>query len=334
MTEKTKLDQLVEILMPAPDEVFIQPHNVPDPDAISASLGLYYLLNLRGVPKVRIVYDQEIEKANSLKMLELFDVPMIRAADAHTLGTEDWAVLVDAQKGNANITDLPTDEVAVIDHHEYTGNHGYRFEDVRPEIGSCSAIIAEYYFENNIPPPRDIATALLYGIFMDTDKLTRGASALDIDMFYRLYALSDIAKIVELQGNEIAPNDLVLYADAFRGVEIYDELGFLRLICANDSLLGAAGDIVISVSGVNIVIAYAIRENGIKLSVRSTCRRIKANDMVRRLVEGVGVGGGHDHMAGGFIPRENLSETRLIDTFIKHRAIAFYEQNTPDIKRA
>ena len=128
----TKLDQLVEILKNAPDEIFIQPHNVPDPDAIASSLGLYYLLSQRGIKKLAIVYDQEIEKANSLRMLEMFKVPMIPAAAAHTLGTEDWAVLVDAQKGNANITDLPTDEVAAIDHHEYRGNQGYRFEDIRP----------------------------------------------------------------------------------------------------------------------------------------------------------------------------------------------------------
>lgn len=40
----TKLDRLVELLKEAPDEVFIQPHNVPDPDAIAASFGLqqYY----------------------------------------------------------------------------------------------------------------------------------------------------------------------------------------------------------------------------------------------------------------------------------------------------
>ncbi|MDR0473502.1 MAG: hypothetical protein LBH43_07525 [Treponema sp.] len=61
----TKLDLLVEILKDAPDEVFIQPHNVPDPDAIAASLGLYYLLSQRGIQKLAIVYDQEIEKANS-----------------------------------------------------------------------------------------------------------------------------------------------------------------------------------------------------------------------------------------------------------------------------
>ncbi|MDR0389947.1 MAG: DHH family phosphoesterase [Spirochaetaceae bacterium] len=325
MSEKTKLDTLVEILEEAPDEVFIQPHNVPDPDAIAASLGLYGLLISRGLSKTKIVYDLEIEKSNSLKMLELFNVPMIRAADAHTLGTEDWAVLVDAQKGGSNITDLPTDEVAVIDHHEYRGDQGYRFEDIRPEIGSCSAIIAEYYFENNEKMDRDTATALLYGIFMDTDKLTRGANSLDIDMFYKLYNLADISKIAELQGNEISKQDLGLYAEAFRSVETYDELGFLRLNSSNDSLLGAAGDIVVSVSGVNIVVAYAIRDIGIKLSIRSTRPGLKANDLARHLVEGCGKAGGHDHMAGGFIPAENFIKGRSIDTFLRHRALSFYE---------
>ncbi|MDR2471621.1 MAG: DHH family phosphoesterase [Treponema sp.] len=323
----TKLDQLAAILKEAPDEVFIQPHNVPDPDAIASSLGLYYLLSQRGIKKLAIVYDQEIEKANSLRMLELFNVPMIPAASAHTLGTEDWAVLVDAQKGNANITDLPTDEVAAIDHHEYRGNQGYRFQDIRPEAGSCSVIIADWFFENALEPPRVIATALLYGIFMDTDNLTRGASDLDINMFYRLYSLSDIDMIVELKGNEISVQDLELYAEAFKTVEIYDEIGFLRLKSVNDSLLGAAGDIVVSVAGVNIVVAYAVRANGIKLSVRSTCDKVKANDLVRSLVKDCGVGGGHDNMAGGFIPNEKLSAQRLLDTFIKHRAIAFYEES-------
>ena len=323
---KTKLDTLVEILKEAPDEVFIQPHNVPDPDAIASSLGMYYLLSQRGIKKLAIVYDQEIEKANSLKMLELFKVPLVRASDASTLGEEDWAVLVDAQKGNSNLTDLPTVEVAAIDHHEYKGNMGYRFEDIRPNVGSCSAIVAEWFFENNIEPPKVIATALLYGIFMDTDNLTRGASDFDINMFYRLYSLSDINLIVELKGNEISVKDLELYAEAFKTVEIYDEVAFLRLKNVNDSLLGSAGDVVITVAGVHVVVAYAVRESGIKLSVRSTLENLKANNLVRHLVQGYGVGGGHDAMAGGFIPKENLASTRSLDTFIKHRTIEFYEK--------
>jgi nanoRNase/pAp phosphatase (c-di-AMP/oligoRNAs hydrolase) len=325
MNNETKLDKLAALLKNAPDEVFIQPHNVPDPDAIASSMGLQYLLEQKGV-HTQIVYDQEIEKANAFKMIDLFNPTMIPASEAHTLGAEDWSVLVDAQKGNANITDLPTDEVASIDHHEYKENMGYKFEDIRPKVGSCSAIISEYFVENNITIPQNMATSLLYGIFMDTDNLTRGVNALDIDMFYMLYPLSNINLITELKGNEHSVEDLHRFADAFKTLEMYQELGFLKLNSSNDSLLGAAGDIVVCVAGINIVAAYAVRESGVKLSCRSITKKIKANDLVKYLVEGLGVGGGHDHMAGGFIPKQSLPDDRSIDTFLKHRTISFYEK--------
>ena len=135
-----RIDQLVGLLGQAPDEVFIQPHNVPDPDAIASAFGLQKLLEARGIVS-EVVYEDEIEKANSLTMLSSFGIRMRHSADVATLGAEDWTVLVDVQKNNSNYTDLVTDEVACIDHHAYNGPQGYRYEDVRPEIGSCSAII-------------------------------------------------------------------------------------------------------------------------------------------------------------------------------------------------
>jgi len=325
MSTSCKIDELTALLKQAPDEVFLQPHNVPDPDAIASCFGLQRLLAARGVESV-IVYENEIEKANSLKMLNLFGIEMKPAGTVHTLGEEDWAVLVDAQKGTSNLTDLATDEVACIDHHEYQGNKGYRFEDIRPQMGSCSAIVADYHFECGAEPDTKTATALLYGIFMDTDNLTRGVDSLDIDMFYKLYGYCDINIINELKGNQISRKDLDLYADAFKSVEIYDELGFLRLESANDSLLGAAGDMVLTIAGVNIVVAYSLRQNGVKFSTRSIAPKVKANDLIRYILENVGFGGGHDTMAGGFLPLENLMSSRELDTFVKHRAISYYER--------
>ena len=324
---KTRLDKLAELLKDAPDEVFIQPHNVPDPDAIASSFGLQYLLKEKGIDAV-IVYENEIEKANSVKMLELFGIELFLAGDVATLGEEDWTVLVDVQKDNSNVTDLVTDEVAVIDHHEYMGNKGYSFEDVRPDTGACSSIITEYFFENGIEIPNKIATALLYGIFMDTDNLTRGVSELDIDMFYRLYGLSNITLITELKGNQISVSDLADYAKAFSSVEIYGEIGFLYLDNSNDSLLGAASDIVITIAGVNIVVAYSPRPGGIKFSIRSINKRVKANMLVRNILKDVGFGGGHASMAGGFLPLENLEKDKSIHTFVRYRAISCYDETS------
>jgi len=320
----TKLDELAELLRDAPDEVFIQPHNVPDPDAIASSFGLKYLLETRGIHS-EIVYENEIEKANSSKMLELFNINLSLAGEVATLGAEDWTVLVDGQKGNSNMTDLVTDEVAVIDHHEWGGNNGYRLVDVRPEVGACSTIIAQYFKENEIPVPKTVATALLYGIFMDTDNLTRGVSELDIDMFYFLYSQSDIELITALKGNQISQQDLKDYAKAFDNVEVYGEIGFLYLESGNDSLLGASSDIVVTITGVNVVVAYSPREGGIKFSTRSINNDIKANGLVRYILEGVGFGGGHDTMAGGFLPAGNLSADKSLHTFVRHRAITFVE---------
>jgi len=320
----TKLDKLVDLLKESPDEVFIQPHNVPDPDAIAASFGLQKLLEIRGI-EAQIVYENEIEKANSSKMLELFGIQLCLASEVATLGKEDWTVLVDVQKGNSNVTDLVTDEVAVIDHHEYMGSNGYKLEDIRPEVGACSTIITQYYIENKIEIPRNIATALLYGIFMDTDNLTRGVSELDINMFYQLYSISDINLITELKGNQISREDLQDYAKAFKTVEVYGEIGFLYLDNGNDSLLGASSDIVITIAGVNVVVAYSPRAKGYKFSTRSIRKEIKANSLVRFILEGRGFGGGHDSMAGGFLPTKGLENNKSLHTFVRHRAITFVE---------
>ncbi|MBF9016365.1 MULTISPECIES: bifunctional oligoribonuclease/PAP phosphatase NrnA [unclassified Oceanispirochaeta] len=321
----TKLDELAALLKQAPDEVFIQPHNVPDPDAIAASFGLQYLLKVRGIDSV-IVYENEVEKANSLKMLELFGIEIRPASSVETLGEEDWTVLVDVQKHNSNVTDLVTDEVACIDHHEINEKDGgYRFSDLRPEIGACSSIIADYFIENKIEIPRNVATALLYGIFMDTSDLSRGVSELDINMFYHIYRLSDISLITQLKGNQISKNDLNDYAKAFQSVEIYDEIGFLYLDNCNDSLLGAAGDIVLSIAGVNMVVAYSPRNEGIKFSLRSMDPRHSAEAMVKSILKDKGFGGGHKSMAGGFLLNSKLEENRSIHTFIRHRAISFLE---------
>ena len=319
-----RIHELVELLKQAPDEVFIQPHNVPDPDAIASSFGLSQLLAHLGVPNV-VVYEDEIEKANSLTMLRAFGIEMCHSAEVHTLGAEDWTVLVDVQKENSNLTDLVTDEVACIDHHQYNGPKGYRFEDVRPEVGSCSTIIAQYFREAGVEPASNVATALLYGIFMDTDNLTRGVNSLDIDMFYWLYRHVDIALINDLKANQISRIDLQDYARAFETVEVYGEVGFLRLENANDSLLGAASDIVITISGVNVVVSYSIRQSGVKYSTRSVTPSVNAGALVRAIVDGYGIGGGHDSMAGGFIKATAMPNDRSVDTFTRVRAVRFVE---------
>lgn len=318
----TPLARLVDLLRHAPGRIFIQPHNVPDPDAIASCAGLRYLLARHGI-QADIVYDREIEKIDALKLLEMFAIDMIRVEEAGGLGGKDWAVLVDCQKGMGNVTDLATEEVAVIDHHEIRSQAAMAFADIRPAVGACATIIAEYFFANHIDPPTNLATALLFGIMKDTDSLTRAVSDLDMEMFYQLYRHSDMKRIQTLNGNQLTMEDLAHYAEAFQTVEVRQEVGFMRLDCSDDALLGAASDIVLSLDCVQVVVAHSMRPAGVKLSIRSETAEVKANALVRFLLEGTGFGGGHDHMAGGFLPRENIPPGQEVGEYIKGRTQDF-----------
>ena len=317
--------KLAEMLKDAPDEVFIQPHNVPDPDAIASSFALQRLLEKLNVPSV-IVFDREIEKSNSVRMLEIFGIEMKNAFSVDTMGEEDWTVLVDVQKENANLTDLVTEEVACIDHHDDNGFSDYKFKDVRPEYGACSTIIASYWNDAGLIPEREVATALLYGIRSDTSGLSRGVSIHDIEAYYNLYPLADMSKITELDNNSIDISVLTNFARAFETVEVYGKIGFLSLESEDDSLLGAAGDILLSVENVDIVVAYAVRKTGLKYSVRSIDKKVAASDLIKHIVGSYGVGGGHKTMAGGFIPKEKFPSDRSYATYTRVAAVNYVEQ--------
>lgn len=320
----TRIERLVSLLREAPGAVFVQPHDVPDPDAIASAFGLRHLLSRFNIDS-RVIYGREYEKIDAQRMVELLGIDLSLASDVTSIDTEDWLVIVDGQKGNANIVDLRCVEVAAIDHHELRMDASYRFSDIRPDVGSCSSIIADYYFEAGETPPRLVATALMYGIFVDTDNLTRSVSELDARMFYRLHEHVDADLIRRLRCSQITRSDLAVYAEAFRTVEIYGKLGFLRLTDADDSLVGSANDILLSLDEVDVSIAFSVRIDGVKLSVRSIVDAVRADDLARAVVDGMGFGGGHVHMAGGFIPASALPRGKSIDTLIKHRAISYLE---------
>lgn len=320
----TKIENLARILKEAPGKVFIQPHDVPDPDAIASAFGLRYLLSRFGI-ETSVIYERDYEKIDARRMVELLDIELSLASEVASIGTQDWLVIVDGQKGNANIVDLGCTEIAAIDHHALRTDASYRFSDIRPQVGSCSSIIAEYFFEAEEAPPRLVATALMYGLFVDTDNLTRGISELDAFMFYRLRPFSDPDIVRRLRGSQLTVRDLAMYAEAFRNVEVYGRLGFLRLMEADDSLVGAANDILLSLDEVDVAIAFSVRALGVKISVRSLVGDIRADTLAKALVLGLGFGGGHAHMAGGFIPSDAIDPGKSIDTLIKHRAISCLE---------
>lgn len=297
--------KLIELLKG--HKVYIQTHNFPDPDAMASGLGLQVFLEYYGI-KSTMCYDGKIEKLNTKRMLEVFDFQIYNIKDIPDMKEGDYIVTVDAQKFNANITDFPGDEVACIDHHPTFVACDYKYKDVRI-TGSCATLIAQYFKESGTPMDSNTATALLYGMRIDTNNLSRGVTELDIEMYAYLYHYLDEEKLSMVNSSNMELADLKAYGAAISNIKIYNNIGFAEIpFDCPDALIAMVSDFILDLNVVEFAVVFADREDGLKLSIRSELLTLDAGQIVAKAVEGIGSGGGHALMAGGFIPRENIDK--------------------------
>lgn len=284
--------------------VYIQTHNIPDPDAIGAAFGLQQLLGKFDVASM-ICYDGDIDKLSTAKMLDMFGIEMVPdQAVVGEMRPEDYIICVDSQKSAGNITDLPGDEVAAVDHHPTAARNAgitYRYKDVRL-LGACCTIITQYYQDLGLEPTADVATALLYGIKTDTLHFSRGVREADIAAFAYLNPLVNADKLARLEMNHIAFTDLKSYGAAINNIQVFDYLGISCIpFACPDTMVSIVADFILSLVEVEVAVIYSERPNGMKFSVRSERSDVHAGELVARALEGIGTGGGHAAMAGGIV---------------------------------
>ncbi|MCR5282633.1 MAG: DHH family phosphoesterase [Lachnospiraceae bacterium] len=291
---------LVELLKG--HRTYIQTHNYPDPDAVASAFGLQTFLRYHGV-EARICYDGSVERMSTKKMFKVFQIEATDADELKDMTEDDYIVTVDSQKYNANLTDLIGDEVACIDHHPTYIPCEYRYKDIRT-VGACASLITEYFVITDTPMDANTAAALAYGIKMDTNDFIRGATELDVDMFDYLFKQADKEKIREMYSNVMELSDLNAYAAAIESIRIFDEVGFASIpFDCPDAMIAIISDFILSLEMITISIVYASRSEGIKFSVRSEVpQKVDAGELIRKALEGIGSGGGHKQMAGGFMP--------------------------------
>ena len=290
------LNRLFDILKGK--RVFIQGHNFPDADAIASSFGIQTLLKLHGIPST-IIYVGQIEQFNTALMIETLELNLVNLNDIKDMTSDDYVIIVDAQKNNANIFDSPGDEVACIDHHPTFKDANYRYSDIRPEIGACSSIVAKYFLESKTQMDTKTATTLLYGIKMDTKELSRGVSELDIDMFHYLYKKADLALINRLQTKTMELKDLKSFGTAIQNIQVFGNLAIAKIDGSfPDGIIAATSDFILAAEEIDIMVVYSKRPDGIKLSVRSCLPEYNAGEATAIALYNLGEGGGHAEMAG------------------------------------
>lgn len=301
----------------APGLVVVQPHDNPDHDAVAAAFALGRLLERRGYA-VRLLHRGPVRSHSLQAMLAELRIPLQIAAEP--LDPElasSPCVLVDAGPNNPNAVPLTSRLVAVVDHHPNPGELRCLFADLRTSYGSCATIVEDYWRQAGLDPDRATATALLMGIQMDTDFLSRRVSPADLEAHYRLFFKADWEFGARVVKSALAVQDLPALRSALEYARIGDGLFFsvIPFECTQE-VISIMADFFLRLKETQLTVIVEAGGGAYRVSVRSKAPDLSAAEVVKLALAGIGTGGGHDHMAGGLVaPERYPGEEALFERF-------------------
>lgn len=294
--------------------ILVLMQNNPDPDALASAAAVRELVHARLNKRITIAYGGHLGRAENRSMVhELrIDVKHVTPKDLERYKT---LCLVDTQPragNNALFTLRPAD--IVIDHHDPPrkplGPCGLR--DVRPEYGATSTILYEYLLAAGIKPDAPLATALYYGIQSDTQELGRDTAPADIEAFQRLLLLRDRKKLSRIQRAPVSPQYFECLWQGLNNAELAGSAVLTLLRNAdNPDIFAEVADLMLRLDCARTSVCYGPCNGVIHLSARASDARGNLSTRIRRVVKGIGTGGGHRSMAGGQITVTGDGEKRL-----------------------
>lgn len=318
------------------DSITIQCHDNPDADAIASGYALYCYFQDRD-RKVRLIYSgrNRIQKSNLLLMLEHLRIPIAYIDDVPAFLSQEpegrlqgLLITVDCQYGAGNVTKLPAEEVAVIDHHQIEVAP-VEMNEINPHLGSCSTLVWQMLNKVGYEiKDLKLGTALYYGLYTDTNQFAEVFNPLDMDMreavpFDKALIMLFRNSNLSLQEMEVAGVAMIRY--------IYNEdyhYAIIKSKPCDPNILGLISDFLIQVAEVYCCVVYNETVDGYKFSVRSCVKEVQANELAGFLADGVGSGGGHREKAGGFINMalyEEVYPTLHSEAFFSERLNDYFD---------
>jgi nanoRNase/pAp phosphatase (c-di-AMP/oligoRNAs hydrolase) len=302
---KQILDGLTECASPKKGlgKIVIQTHDYPDHDAVAAAYGLAQLL-LRFDFTAEILY-RGVIRSHSLKtMVNELHIAILRVPGMAPPELRNQpCIVVDGNPANTNARPVTDFLFGIVDHHPFAGDPPCcPVRDIRSNYGSCASIVAGYWREMKLKPEKTAATALLMGIEMDTDFLSRRVTRADLSALNRLFFTADWEFCARNLKTSLAQKDLAFLDMALEHSQIKGKL-FFTLIPADVSqeLISILADFFLRLKEIFVAVIIEYEGNERHVSIRSRDPAISAATLMRKALEGIGDGGGHDHMAGGML---------------------------------
>lgn len=320
-------------------DIVIQCHDNPDADAVASGWALHRYLEENG-KQVRLIYSGKhpMTKANMVLLCRELQIPLEYVEELEE--KPELLVCVDCRYGGGNVRKFEAETSAVIDHHP-SGRYDPalpELSEVRDRYGSCSTILWDMLSEAGFDPDAHLATALFYGLYMDTARMQELRHPKDMDMRDALQFRCQEDLMFMLQNCNLSEDDLETTGMALMTARHYPyaenrKFTIVSVKQCDPNLLGVIGDLVMENEQTDVCAAFCVQLNTennrssiVKFSVRSCVPDARADYIAAFLAKGAGGGGGHPRKSGGtlrdgvleLIQEPAFSDTRGFKDKIHH----------------
>ncbi len=233
MSDQTMLTDIATKIQTA-KRIAILSHRNPDGDTIGSNVGLRLGLESIGKEVISVCHDTISEKFSLLPSVRLFR-RNLASHDIDLVITVDIAAksLIGSNEEQQQILDFP--HIINIDHHPDNEQFGH-LNLVDPHAAAAAILIYLLLDFMKIPIRRDIATALLVGLYWDTGSFMHGNTSQEA------YAVA--AKLVSCGGNinlisqylfrNFPVNKLKLWGEVLNRVKVNEQQVVSSVVTSED----------------------------------------------------------------------------------------------------
>ncbi|HEQ72153.1 MAG TPA: phosphoesterase [Spirochaetia bacterium] len=278
-------------------------HNNPDPDAIAAASALKFLVEQRYRAEASITYGGGIGRAENRVMAKKLKIKMKQLARIK-ISKYDRIAFIDTQPGAANHSLPPGRDVhIIIDHHPRRRDTRANVVVIRPEIGATASILTQILRSCGLELTSVLATALSYAISSETQNMKREASRVDLDAYLWVYMKSNMRALGEIIHPKLHHSHFETLLKA-----LHNALLFRNLICLHlgeipqPEIVSEMADYFLRRERIGAVFATGRFKDSLIVSLRSANAKYNAGKLIKRIVNNTITVGGHDQVAGGFVP--------------------------------
>ncbi|WP_049923157.1 DHH family phosphoesterase [Halopiger djelfimassiliensis] len=281
------------------DPLAVVMHDNPDPDAIASAVALVDIADSLGL-EADACYFGDISHQENRAMVNLLELELRNLRPGDSLERYGSFALVDHSRPGVNDQlpeELPID--IVIDHHPPRGPVPGEFVDLREHAGATSTVMTEYLDRFRLAFDPATATALLYGIRVDTNEFTREVSPADFRAASILWPHVETSVLEQIEQPSLEGETLETIARAIKNRIQRDSVAVASVGHIGDrDALPQAADQLLAMEGVETTLVFGFMDEMAFLSARSRATDVDLGETLRNAFDQIGSAGGHADMAG------------------------------------